>query len=123
MKRILALGLCCGLIACGSKEPPSIEAAKLAISTRMKDPNSIQFRDVRVVALNTPAGDTEVVCGEFNAKNGFGGYSGYEKFAFNPSGNDLLMRSAFPKPGWPIVDRGIEAYCNGRLPDASDLQI
>ena len=46
------------------------------IKTSMKDPASVQFKDIKFgVEQDRPA-----VCGQMNAKNGFGGYSGYAGF-------------------------------------------
>lgn len=55
-----------------SKEEKQIERAKREIAEFLKDPESAKFRNLRVV------GDT--VCGEFDGKNAFGGYTGYRKF-------------------------------------------
>jgi hypothetical protein len=41
-----------------------------------RDPGSVQFRNVVVVVRDT----RQFVCGEFNAKNGFGGYAGFTRF-------------------------------------------
>lgn len=53
-----------------------MSVAEARISERMKDPGSVQFRGV---AIYTGAG-SPVVCGEVNAKNSFGGYSGFQPF-------------------------------------------
>lgn len=50
--------------------------AEFALKQRMKDPESAQFRDERMYTR----GDTLVVCGEVNAKNSFGGYTGFKAF-------------------------------------------
>lgn len=49
------------------------------IKARMNDPESAQFRNVYVSSLS-------LVCGEVNAKNGFGGYTGFQRFI---SGGEL----------------------------------
>lgn len=51
-----------------------IERAEHTVRTRLRDPDSASFRSVFV----TPNG--LMVCGEVNAKNGFGGYVGYRAF-------------------------------------------
>lgn len=55
-----------------------------------KDPDSITFRNVSVFygskyeqALGV------VVCGEFNGRNSFGGYGGYEQFAYQYKGQGV----------------------------------
>lgn len=47
-----------------------------AVRNRLKDPASAQFRDVRLVEFSFG----QVVCGEVNAKNAFGGYVGFTPF-------------------------------------------
>lgn len=48
--------------------------ARMAIQNMARDPSSVQFRDIRVTGT--------VVCGWFNARNGFGGMSGYQPFVY-----------------------------------------
>lgn len=48
------------------------------LGSSMKDPSSIQLRNVKVRV--DPDRTLARVCGEFNAKNSFGGYVGYQKF-------------------------------------------
>lgn len=47
-----------------------------AITARLKDPDSVKFRNVGFYS----GGSAPVACGEVNAKNGFGGYTGFERF-------------------------------------------
>lgn len=119
---VVLIGL--ALSGCGSKQAAAgmilVSAAKDAVSAAMKDPQSVEFRNVRTVDLVTEAGTGLIVCGEFNAKNGFGGYSGFEKFAWHPDGK-LLARSLFPEEGRPLVDSAIEAFCSGRMPIAQGV--
>lgn len=53
-----------------------VKAAKEAISRDMKDPNSAQFRDIK----QYKNGSFDVVCGEVNAKNSYGAYTGFRPF-------------------------------------------
>lgn len=43
------------------------------LKDKLKDPDSVEFRNVFVSTANA-------VCGEFNAKNSFGGYAGFQRF-------------------------------------------
>lgn len=54
-----------------------ISDAEAAVSAQLRDPDSAQFRDVRLVDQGR---DGSAVCGQVNGRNGFGGYSGYEPF-------------------------------------------
>jgi len=49
---------------------------QIRISSRLKDPDSAQFKDV----FASKSSGSPVVCGYVNAKNSFGGYSGYQRF-------------------------------------------
>lgn len=64
-----------------------------AIKARLKDPDSAEFRNVGFYS----GGPAPVACGEVNAKNGFGGYTGYERFIASGSKLAILasdMRSS-----------------------------
>lgn len=52
-------------------------AFKGRIVRMMKDPESVQFRELK---FNS---ERDVLCGEVNARNGFGGYVGYKRFFVN----------------------------------------
>jgi hypothetical protein len=72
MKKTLAIIFAVLLLgACTSSD---LDKAKQAVKVNLKDPDSAQFKDVTVV--------TDIVCGQFNAKNSMGGYSDYEQFAY-----------------------------------------
>lgn len=68
---------------CGNSEPSQAtkEASYIALNQdlikgRLKDPSSAEFRNAFVSsAIGAP-----VVCGEVNAKNSFGGYTGFQRF-------------------------------------------
>ena len=115
---VILLFIFFGLVAIGAlndnKSPPttvdpekdkaawkyaSVQIAEKNIKYLLKDAESAQFREVGVIIpaqLNTKT--MGVVCGEVNAKNGFGGYTGYKKFV-------VLA-------GIPIVDSGDRAFAN-----------
>ncbi len=57
-------------------EKKGIEAAQLALKRGLKDPESAMFRNVRTEQTE----DGIVVCGEYNAKNSYGGYVGFNRF-------------------------------------------
>ena len=54
-----------------------IERVKDVVRARLRDGGSARFR--KAVFVNK----TKVVCGEVNAKNGFGAYSGFQYFISN----------------------------------------
>lgn len=59
----------------------TISAAKNAVKSKLKDPYSAQFSNVRLLDFN----DGKIVCGDVNAKNSFGGYTGSSTFIASPS--------------------------------------
>lgn len=120
MIRILAVGTLVGaallLSGCGKSESAGlVDSAETAVRQALKDPESVQFRKVKIVQLATPAGDSPIVCGEFNAKTSFGGYAGFEPFAWHPNGQ-LLAESFFNGDGIEIAREGIASLCSGVLP-------
>lgn len=65
----------------------TVDAAKRAVESRLKDPGSVQYRSVEAFSEG-------VVCGEFNAKNGLGGYVGFQPFVFNgPEMGELTAKA------------------------------
>jgi hypothetical protein len=60
-----------------------INLVKDSATRKLTDPFSAQFRNVRVVANE----QYEVVCGEMNAKNLYGGYVGFVDFVSNIDDN------------------------------------
>ena len=83
MRTSLALAVLLAIAPCAAAAPTKgpaldkklIDAVKVAIEYSLKDPASVQYRNVRVV--NKKDG-RKAVCGEFNAKNSFGGYGGFD---------------------------------------------
>jgi hypothetical protein len=60
-------------------------AAKTAITSILKDPDSARYQDVLAHALpGTSGGNAYVFCGLVNSKNGFGGYTGFKRFVACP---------------------------------------
>lgn len=56
---------------------PRIEAAESVAQEGLKDPGSVQFKNV---AVKTNSLGVTAVCGEYNARNSFGGYVGFQPF-------------------------------------------
>jgi len=70
-----------GLSACSLQQPTADEKfaqqALQAVRNSMKDPTSVKFKDITVVA---PA---RCAFGEALGKNSFGAYAGYQKFVYS----------------------------------------
>lgn len=71
-------------LATGTPEQ-AVQDAKQALADGMKDPSSVQFRNVRLVNYL----DGQVICGEVNAKNSYGGYVGFSPFVASSSAYHL----------------------------------
>lgn len=76
MKKIICITLL-GLSTSTFADTSAINNAKKIIKNSLKDPDSVQFKDVRAVT-NTKG--EKSICGSYNAKNSYGGYVGYKEF-------------------------------------------
>lgn len=63
-------------LANGGTKDDLISKGEKAVAYSLKDPESAKFRNVRV----SPYMGGYVVCGEVNAKNSYGGYTGFTRF-------------------------------------------
>ncbi len=57
----------------------AIMATERAVRAELRDPDAVQFREVRA---NYTEDFGVVACGRVNAKNEFGGYTGFWRFVF-----------------------------------------
>lgn len=64
----------------GKTEEEGIKVAVQSLTNGLKDPDSAKFRNVRMKTYD----GLHIVCGEVNAKNSYGGYTGYKRFAAGP---------------------------------------
>ena len=61
--------------------------AEQAIAGRLRDPGSAQFREITGYALED---GSRIICGEVNARNGFGGYAGFSPFYVRIRNGEVL---------------------------------
>lgn len=62
------------------------KSASKLIAARLVDPDSLVVRNTRMVSATSPNGaSVTLLCGEYNAKNGFGGYGGFQSFIYEPT--------------------------------------
>lgn len=66
-----------------AKAQTAVSVATEAVRNATADPMAVQFRMVVMKG--------GIVCGEYNAKNAFGAYTGFEQFAFDPQKNEGFM--------------------------------
>ena len=62
-----------------------LELIKMKVRDQMKDPESTQFRNLRLVRRVDSPEPRYNLCGEVNSKNSFGGYVGFQRFASDGS--------------------------------------
>jgi len=74
------MGLVVGIPSCNhyTNHVKPIEEAKNLVKADLNDPESAQFRNVRIHEFGS-------VCGEVNARNRFGGYVGFRYFEVSGS--------------------------------------
>ncbi|MBK5551925.1 hypothetical protein JFU49_16825 [Pseudomonas sp. TH03] len=64
---------------------------KVAVKSNLLDPESAQFRNLYTPSVSSKPMPSGAVCGEVNAKNGYGGYVGFKKFVQSAPGKAPLM--------------------------------
>lgn len=135
--------LCCGiaglLAACGPSASSlaakafqsDVAKAKAALSDKLPDPESTEFRNLKRVSQRAQAGSTTTaICGEINAKNRVGGYDGYRRFfyvlalkaaPFDHKG--IITGPAFKQGDWEIIADDLSspaAFQEASMRDQSD---
>jgi hypothetical protein len=82
---IMASAMAALLCACGGSSPEEYPEAREiawnnkgedAVRSKLKDPQSAEFTEVRF----SDKGGKPMTCGYVNSKNGFGGYTGRQRF-------------------------------------------
>lgn len=84
----LPIGVAIGIVTArdfAERQAEMPEAKARRAVEHFKDPEGVRFRNLRL--------DGEVLCGELNGRNSYGGYIGFERFYVTPSG-DLVTEEA-----------------------------
>lgn len=68
------------------KKDDDVNKAKAAVGSSLKDPMSVQWRDLSI--------NGDYLCGELNAKNSYGGYGGFTKFYIDFSKLDAQINNS-----------------------------
>lgn len=111
---IASLCLCVGLVGCNSSEADHIKWAQDAVGRQLKDPASAQYGKAFVVPATETSdrfSDLQFVCGEVNAKNSYGAYSGSTRYTVlmgKPSGGnavEVLKVEMEQQPGDPVFTK------------------
>ncbi len=73
-------------VASAQTAPALTKSANEIIARRLLDPASLQIRNTAVkTAISTNGQKVTILCGEYNAKNRFGGYIGFKTFVYEPA--------------------------------------
>lgn len=82
MKRVLLILALFSLVGCKPGADKAVELGKKEVAADVRDPDSVKFRYLRFVPNeDKPDGTVSgYVCGQINAKNGFGAYEGFLPF-------------------------------------------
>ncbi|TQL83105.1 hypothetical protein [Delftia sp. HK171] len=91
----------------GHTEDEAIDAGKRSVIAVLKDGESARFRNVHL----KPYLQGAVVCGEVNAKNSYGGYVGFTRFAAGISGAMLEDTSSRRSDINSASNAGIDVAC------------
>lgn len=70
MRGVILVSALVALAGCGDD---TIDKGRAAAASRLKDPGSAQFRGDYINLIGS-------VCGEINGKNGFGAYTGFQRY-------------------------------------------
>lgn len=84
-----------------------LAAVHSSVGANLKDPGSMQIRSVR--AYTTQDGE-RIICGEYNAKNSFGAYTGFTPF-FLRTRSGVVVASNSYNAGDRILNASIVEAC------------
>ncbi len=95
-----------------------IAAAKSRLEGALKDPTSVQYRNlIAVLHTSTLREASHTTCGEINAKNSYGGYVGFRRFIYEE--NDKSIEFEPTKDATPYTQKFFEvSYLIGCTPQA-----
>ncbi len=114
MKIALAVAMITSVVgAAAAAPPPSVGAvakAGAAITAAMRDPQSTQFRDIK---LGGTCGSTTYVTGWANGKNGYGGYGGFKIFMVRIDAGKATVMQADGSSTATDAEFKTAAICNG----------
>lgn len=92
-----AVAILAVLAGCGGSGEPSetqkVVAGQAAVRSILRDPGSAEFRNHRIGSYQ----GREVVCGEVNSANGFGGMSGFQRYVSNGGEATVLESQMAPE--------------------------
>jgi hypothetical protein len=114
---LAAGGSVCSQPAPSAKELAAfVKAAKANIMDRMKDPASVQFRNL-YVSRSGPLGEAPggllILCGQVNAKNTYGGYVGFKDFY----AAEVILQRVDPEEADSSFAPIAASFCSAKIKD------
>jgi hypothetical protein len=110
-KLVLAVGLILATSAYAEiPNSAAISKSKSAVANDMRDPLSVQFRDVKVTGN---CNGIKYVTGRANGKNGYGGYAGFTIFLVRIEGNRAVVMQSGGNAYASAAQFHTAAVCNG----------
>lgn len=87
---IILIAICSVLASCGSDDDYARSSAEKQVSARMKDPDSVKFRNEFIVhkEIDKDGFQDLTTCGIVDGKNSFGAYTGGSRFVVSQSRNE-----------------------------------
>lgn len=90
--------------------------AKRDISRSLKDPSSAQWQDLFV--SRSEGGEHLALCGEMNARNSYGGYTGFKRFFWVEGAEKFSWLKQIEDAKYPdLIDADWKRWCNQKLED------
>ncbi len=93
----------------GNSEREAVRQALHSLAAGLKDPDSAKFRNVAIKKYE----GLRIVCGEVNAKNSYGAYVGFKKFAAGPTESTIEITNGRYAHIDAAANSGITAACEG----------
>jgi hypothetical protein len=79
------------------------KAATKFIISSLKDPDSAKFSDTKILKASHSDGGFTFICGRVNAKNSFGGYTGFQDFVVYRSESNMIEGGLGDKGSLAVV--------------------
>lgn len=106
-------------ISKGNSEREAVRQALRNLAGGLKDPDSAKFRNVAIKRYE----GLRIVCGEVNAKNSYGAYTGFKKFAAGPTESSIESTDSRYAHIDAAANAGITAACEGPSAEPSKSPI
>ncbi len=94
-------------LASGGSIEDAIAKAKELAAYDLKDPDSAKFREIKINEFNGGS----VICGQINAKNSYGAYTGFKRFYASNRSAFVEMDETRGHPGAWAENSGLNAAC------------